>query len=97
MRNLRVAGTGELRVGKKVEAFRARELDRRREGAVLRAYLKRWKFEVGVFFDGVGPDSTDEQLRAISPRHPAFEVAVAGLRPPGSLCHRIRRRMRRMR
>ena len=44
---------------------------------MLRAYLKRWKFEVGVFFDGVGPDSTDEQLRAISPRHPAFEIESA--------------------
>jgi deazaflavin-dependent oxidoreductase (nitroreductase family) len=76
VRNLRVAGTGELRVGKKVEPFRARELgeDDDEKVAVLRAYLKRWKFEVGVFFDGVGPDSTDEQLRAIAPRHPAFVI-----------------------
>jgi deazaflavin-dependent oxidoreductase (nitroreductase family) len=75
VRNLRVAGTGELRVGKKVEPFRSRELTADDEKvAVLRAYLKRWKFEVGVFFDGVGPDSTDEQLRAIAPRHPAFAI-----------------------
>jgi hypothetical protein len=33
--------------------------------------------EVGVFFDGVGPDSTDEQLRAIAPDHPVFEVQPA--------------------
>ena len=39
---------------------------------VLRAYLRRWKAEVGVFFDGVGPDSTDEELAAIAPRHPVF-------------------------
>jgi deazaflavin-dependent oxidoreductase (nitroreductase family) len=74
VRNLRVAGTGELRVGKKVEVFRARELDNAEKVPVLRAYLKRWKFEVGVFFKGVGPDSTDEQLLAITTRHPAFEV-----------------------
>jgi hypothetical protein len=74
VRNLRVAGTGELRVGKKVEVFRARELDDAEKVPVLRAYLKRWKFEVGVFFKGVGPDSTDEQLLAITTRHPAFEV-----------------------
>jgi deazaflavin-dependent oxidoreductase (nitroreductase family) len=74
VRNLRVAGDGELRVGKKLEPFRARELADDEKVAVLRAYLKRWKFEVGVFFDGVGPDSTDDQLRAIGPRHPAFEV-----------------------
>jgi deazaflavin-dependent oxidoreductase (nitroreductase family) len=74
VRNIRAAGTGELRVGKKVEPFRARELDEDEKVPVLREYLKRWKIEVGVFFDGVGPDSTDEQLRAIGPRHPAFEV-----------------------
>lgn len=74
VRNLRVAGTGELRVGNQVEAFRARELDADEEVAVLRAYLRRWKVEVGVFFDGTGPDSSDEELRAIAPRHPAFEV-----------------------
>ena len=74
VRNLRAAGDGELRVGNKVERFRAVELPDDDKADVLRAYLKRWKLEVGVFFDGVGPDSSDEQLRAIAPRHPAFEV-----------------------
>jgi deazaflavin-dependent oxidoreductase (nitroreductase family) len=74
VRNIRVAGEGELRVGKKVEPFKARELTDDEKVPVLRAYLKRWKVEVGAFFEGVGPDSTDEQLRAIAPRHPAFEV-----------------------
>jgi deazaflavin-dependent oxidoreductase (nitroreductase family) len=41
---------------------------------LLRAYLRRWKAEVGVFFDGVGPDSTDEQLAAIADRHPVFAL-----------------------
>jgi deazaflavin-dependent oxidoreductase (nitroreductase family) len=77
VRNLRAAGSGELRVGKKVEAFRSRELADDEKVGVLRSYLKRWKFEVGAFFDGVGPDSTDEQLLAIAPRHPAFEVLAA--------------------
>ena len=77
VRNLRATGTGELRVGKKAEAFREGELGDAEKVPVLRAYLKRWKLEVGVFFDGVGPDSTDEQLQAIAPRHPAFEVLAA--------------------
>ncbi len=63
VRNLRVAGTGELRVGKRAE---------------MRAYLKRWKAEVGIFFEGTGPDSSDDQIRAIAPKHPAFEVLPAG-------------------
>jgi deazaflavin-dependent oxidoreductase (nitroreductase family) len=74
VRNMRAAGGGELRVGQKAEAFRARELAEDESIAVLRAYLKRWKFEVGMFFDGVGPDSTDDEFRAVAPRHPAFEV-----------------------
>jgi deazaflavin-dependent oxidoreductase (nitroreductase family) len=77
VRNLRVAGEGELRVGKRSEPFRAREIEGEEQIAVLRAYLKRWKFEVGMFFGGVGPDSTDEELAAIGPRHPTFEVLPA--------------------
>src|SRR6478609_3952660 len=57
VRNLRVAHTGELRVGKKVEAFRGRELSDDEKVPVLRAYLKRWKAEVGVFFDGISAKS----------------------------------------
>ena len=74
VRNLRAAGAGELRVGRRTEAFAGRELTDEEKVPVLRAYLKRWKAEVGVFFGGVGPDSSDEQLRAIAPDHPAFEV-----------------------
>jgi deazaflavin-dependent oxidoreductase (nitroreductase family) len=77
VRNLRVVGTGELRLGKRAEQFRGRELTDDEKVPVLRAYLKRWKAEVGVFFDGTGPDSTDEQIRAIAPKHPAFEVLPA--------------------
>ena len=41
---------------------------------VLRAYLKRWKAEVGVFFDGVSGKSPESELRRISPDHPVFLV-----------------------
>jgi deazaflavin-dependent oxidoreductase (nitroreductase family) len=74
VRNLRAAGTGELRVGRRTEVFRGRELLDEEKVPVLRAYLKRWKAEVGVFFEGVGPDSDDGEIRAIAPRRPAFEV-----------------------
>lgn len=74
VRNLRVAGTGELRVGQRTEAFRGRELSDEEKTPVLRAYLKRWKAEVGAFFDGIGPDSSDTEILAIAAKHPAFEV-----------------------
>jgi hypothetical protein len=39
---------------------------------VLRAYLRRWKAEVGVFFDGVSAASSDDEILAIAPKHPVF-------------------------
>src|ERR1700722_1335568 len=77
VRNLRAAGTGELRVGKRAESFRGRELGDDEKVPVLRAYLRRWKAEVGIFFEGIGPDSSDDQIRAIAPKHPSFEVLPA--------------------
>jgi deazaflavin-dependent oxidoreductase (nitroreductase family) len=74
VRNMRVAGGGELRVGRRVENFTAAELPDEQKPDVLRAYLKRWKFEVGVFFDGVGPDAPDEKLLAIAPGYPVFLI-----------------------
>jgi deazaflavin-dependent oxidoreductase (nitroreductase family) len=74
VRNLRAVGTGELRVGRRTESFRGRELTDDQKVPVLRAYLRRWKAEVGIFFEGTGPDSSDDQIRAIAPKHPAFEV-----------------------
>jgi hypothetical protein len=41
---------------------------------VLRAYLKRWRWEVGQFFDGVSDASPEEDLRRIAPRHPVFRI-----------------------
>jgi deazaflavin-dependent oxidoreductase (nitroreductase family) len=74
-RNLRASGEGRLLVGKRSESFTATELGDDQKAPVLRAYLKRWKFEVGVFFDGVGPDSSDEELRVAAPKHPVFRLA----------------------
>jgi len=74
VRNMRAAGGGELRLGRKVEAFTATELPVAERPRVLRAYLKKWKFEVGMFFQGVGPDAPDDKLLAIAPDHPVFRV-----------------------
>jgi hypothetical protein len=78
VRNLRVAKSGELRVGRRVEPFTSVELPNEEKADVLRAYLKRWKMEVGVFFDGVNADSTDAEVALIAPDHPVFEVTLQG-------------------
>ncbi|QUQ68435.1 nitroreductase family deazaflavin-dependent oxidoreductase [Kutzneria sp. CA-103260] len=74
VRNIRVAGSGELRLGRRVETFTPTELADADKPAILRAYLKRWKFEVGVFFDGIDHTATDEQLLEIAPGYPVFRV-----------------------
>ena len=82
-RNLRASGEGRLLVGKRSESFTATELGDDEKAPVLRAYLKRWKFEVGVFFDGVGPDSSEDELRGSAPKHPVFRLDTSPRAPSG--------------
>jgi deazaflavin-dependent oxidoreductase (nitroreductase family) len=74
VKNLRAAPEGRLLVGRRAEAFAAVELPDEDKPPVLRAYLKRWRWEVGVFFGGVGPGASDEELARIAPDHPAFRL-----------------------
>jgi len=74
VRNLRVSREGRLRLGRRTESFTAEEIDDERRVPILRAYLKRWKAEVGVFFEGVGPDSSDDEIARIAPKHPVFRL-----------------------
>jgi deazaflavin-dependent oxidoreductase (nitroreductase family) len=75
VRNLRAAGgVGQLRLGSRVEAFTADELCDADKPTILREYLRRWKFEVGVFFEGVDASASDETLLAIAPGYPVFRL-----------------------
>lgn len=74
VRNIRAAGGGELRLGRRAEAFTVAELADAEKPAVLREYLRRWKFEVGVFFDGVDASASDETLLSIAPGYPVFRI-----------------------
>jgi deazaflavin-dependent oxidoreductase (nitroreductase family) len=78
VRNVR-ADSGRLALlrGSHRDTFTATELGDDQKTSILREYLRRWKAEVGVFFDGVGPDSTDQELAAIAPRHPVFVLHPA--------------------
>jgi deazaflavin-dependent oxidoreductase (nitroreductase family) len=77
VKNLRVADEGALRLGRRTDTFRAHELADADKVEVLRAYLRRWKMEVGAFFDGVDADSSEEELRRIAPDHPVFRIDIA--------------------
>lgn len=74
VRNIRVTGTGRLLRGRRAQTIAVRELSDAEKPPVLRAYLKRWAFEVGVFFDGVSARSSDAELLGIAPDHPVFRL-----------------------
>ena len=74
VRNMRVSGGGRLVLGRRAEEFTAKEVPEDERAPLLRAYLEKWKWEVGAFFGGVGPDSSDDELRQIAPDHPAFRI-----------------------
>jgi len=76
VKNLRVSGEGRLRLGRRTQNFSAVELPDDDKPPLLRAYLKKWKFEVGAFFGGVGPDSSEDELRRIAPDHPVFRISL---------------------
>jgi deazaflavin-dependent oxidoreductase (nitroreductase family) len=74
VRNLRASGEGRLILGRHAESFTATEVADDDKPQLLRLYLERWKWEVGAFFDGVGPDSSEAELRRIAPDHPVFSI-----------------------
>ena len=76
VRNLRAAGGGELRVGRRTESFSAVELDDAAKPPVLREYLRRWSFEAGKFFEGIDKNASDDQLAAIAAGFPVFEIGT---------------------
>ena len=78
VRNVR-AGGGRLTLirGRHREDFVAQELPDSAKPDLLREYLRRWKFEVGMFFDGVDSKSSEEELAAIAGKHPVFRLEPA--------------------
>jgi deazaflavin-dependent oxidoreductase (nitroreductase family) len=78
VRNLRAAGEGRLHKGRRSESFIATELGDEQKPALLREYLRRWAFEVGAFFDGVGADASEDELRREAAKHPVFRLRTGG-------------------
>jgi hypothetical protein len=75
VRNVRHAGGHlVLILGRRRELCTATEVPVADRVPILRSYLRRWKFETGMFFDGVTPDSTDAEWAAVADRHPVFEL-----------------------
>ena len=76
VRNLRASEAGELRVGRRIERFHCDELADSDKAPVLRAYVARWRWEVGQFFEDLSKDPTDDELRAIATGFPVFALTI---------------------
>jgi deazaflavin-dependent oxidoreductase (nitroreductase family) len=76
VRNLRASGQGRLRKGLRAREFTATEIPDAEKVPLLRAYLKKWAWEVNAFFQGVGADAPDEEMHRIAPLHPIFRISL---------------------
>ena len=74
VRNLRARREGRLLLGRRAEDFTAVELTDDEKPPILRAYLKKWAWEVGAFFEGVGATASEAELQRIAPNHPIFRI-----------------------
>ena len=75
VKNVRAGGDAELRLGKQIEVIHPVEVPDADKAPILREYVRRWKAEVGQFFDGIDASSTDEELLGIAPGFPVFRLA----------------------
>jgi deazaflavin-dependent oxidoreductase (nitroreductase family) len=75
VRNLRAAGEGELRLGRRRQQFTPVEIADPDKPALIRLYLRKWAWETGAFFDGLKADSPDADVAAAAPGFPVFRIA----------------------
>ncbi|MDP9228193.1 MAG: nitroreductase family deazaflavin-dependent oxidoreductase [Actinomycetota bacterium] len=73
VKNLRAVNEGELQIGRKTRRFRGDEIADADKLPILKAYLEKWAWEVGKFFE-LPKDPSDEQIKEIAPLHPIFRV-----------------------
>jgi deazaflavin-dependent oxidoreductase (nitroreductase family) len=74
VRNLRAAGAGELRLGRRTERFVPVEVADADKPPLIRIYLRKWAWEAGAFFDGLTADSSEADIAAAAPGFPVFRI-----------------------
>ncbi len=78
VRNVRHAdGHLVLILGQRRTLYTAIELPPSDRIQILREYLRRWKFETGMFFDDVSPDASNAEWAAVADRHPVFALRAS--------------------
>jgi len=75
VRNARVAGTVEMGPRWRSREVRLSEVADEAKPTLLKLYLDRWYWEVKGHIGGLTPQSTDDEIRAVAPSIPVFEVS----------------------
>ena len=76
VRNLRAAGEGELRLGRRAQHFTPVEIADPDKPPLIRLYLRKWAWETGAFFDGLKADSPEADIAAAAPGFPVFRIVA---------------------
>ena len=82
VRNMRAAGCGELRVGRRAEPFTATELADADKPPVLREYLRKWGWEVGPVLRGRRQGRERRAAGRHRPRFPGLQDQHQALTRP---------------
>ena len=82
VRNLRVAGEGELSHGSRSKRFHGEEVPDADKLPILKTYLDKWAWEVGAFFE-LEKNPSDADIQRIAPDHPVFRIELSD--PQGQL------------
>ena len=77
VRNLRVAGKGQLHHGRETTNFHGEEVADTDKLPVLKTYLDKWAWEVGAFFE-LEKNPSDTEIKRIAPQHPVFRISLDG-------------------
>lgn len=77
VRNIRASGEGELQLGRKRERITVQEIDDDAKPPVLRPYLRVWAMDMKEFFNNVGADASEEEIRREAEDHPVFRITSA--------------------
>ena len=73
-RNARTAGSVEMGPRWRTRHVRISEIADGAKPQLLKRYLERWYWEVKGHVGGLTPQSTDDEIRAVAPSIPVFEL-----------------------
>lgn len=74
VRNIRVTGTAALITRRHREEIAVDEVPDADKLPIIRAYLKKWAWEVGAFFEGLSAKSDDDAVMAVASSFPVFRL-----------------------